>query len=124
MFLSPTVVAKRDIANARKLRGAMTEGERKLWDELRDFRRHYGIHARKQVPMGPYVVDFAIHAARIVIEVDGHFHEIPERKAADAARDAWLRQVGYRVLRFNTGELEHSFDGCIEEILRELGVSR
>ncbi|MCO6048940.1 DUF559 domain-containing protein [Mesorhizobium sp. RP14(2022)] len=102
----------------------MTEGETRLWHELKGFRRLYGIHVRKQVPIGSYVVDFAIHDLKLVIEVDGQHHQLPERQARDAERDGWLNAQGYRVLRFNTGELSASFDGCIEEILREIGVDQ
>ena len=118
----PTPVTPNAIAKARKLRKRMTEGERKLWAELREFRRLYGLHARKQAPMGPYVVDFVIHAKTQVIEVDGEHHFLPDRIAADGRRDAWLRSNGYRVLRFTTGDLCDSFDGYIEEILRGLGL--
>ncbi|MAY63598.1 MAG: hypothetical protein CML29_15460 [Rhizobiales bacterium] len=118
----PSLVAKPAIRTARRLRHVMTEGERKLWDELREFRRLYGIHVRRQVPIGDYVVDFAIHSAKLVIEVDGHFHEDAERKMKDAVRDRWLEKAGYKVLRFRTGELADSYDGCIHEILDALGV--
>ena len=100
----------------------MTDGEKRLWNELRDFRRLYGIHVRKQVPIGPYVADFAIQSAKLIIEVDGHFHTELARRTKDEERDAWLMQAGYRVLRFTTGELDAARDGCIEEILRELGL--
>ena len=100
----------------------MTDGEKRLWNELRDFRRLYGIHVRRQVPIGPYVADFAIQSAKLIIEVDGHFRAEPHRLAKDEERDTWLRQAGYRVLRITTGELDVAWDGCIEEILRELGL--
>ena len=118
----PTSVAPNAIARARKLRRNLTEGEKKLWSELKDFRRHYGLHPRKQAPIGPYVVDFVIHEKSLVIEVDGQHHFLPDGAAADAKRDAWFAVKGYRVLRFNTGELSDSFDGCVEEVLRELGL--
>ena len=98
----------------------MTDGERKLWSELREYRRLYGLHVRRQAPIGPYVADFVIHERALVIEVDGEHHFLPDRMTADAQRDAWLRSKGYRTLRFNTGELFDSFDGCVEEILRAL----
>lgn len=120
----PSLVEKATIARARRLRHAMTGGEQKLWSHLKEFRKLYGLHVRKQVPIGPYVVDFAIHAERLVIEVDGHFHEEPDRAAKDAARDSWLRRAGYRVLCFRTGDLDDSFDGCIEEILGQLGLMK
>jgi very-short-patch-repair endonuclease len=118
----PTIVRREAIERSRSLRQNMTEGEKHLWRELKEFRKLYGIHVRRQVPIGPYVADFAIHSAELVIEVDGHFHTEPERMASDIIRDQWLRQAGYKVLRFRTGELDEAFDGCIEEILRELGV--
>ena len=69
----PTRVGRTAIENARRLRKTLTEGEKRLWHELKTFRGHYGIHFRKQVPIGPYVADFAAHSARLVIEVDGEF---------------------------------------------------
>lgn len=100
----------------------MTDGERRLWGELREFRRQYGIHVRRQAPVGPYVADFAVHAHRLIIEVDGEHHFTPEGLRRDRIRDDWLATQGYRVLRINTGELSNSFNGCVEEILRELGL--
>ena len=122
VHLMPTVVPPNAIARARKLRRNMTDGERKLWSELKEFRRLYGLHARKQAPIGPYVVDFMIHSKSLVIEVDGEHHQLPDRMVADARRDGWLRTKGYRVLRFTTGDLSDSFDGCITEILQALAL--
>ena len=100
----------------------MTDGERKLWAELREFRRWYGVHVRRQAPVGVYVADFAIHEHKLVIEVDGEHHFEPERRRHDRERDEWLAGQDYTVLRFNTGVLSESFDGCIEEILAALGL--
>lgn len=102
----------------------MTDGERRLWLELREFRRWYGVHVRRQVPIGRYVADFAIHEQRLVIEVDGEHHFEADRMAKDGHRDDWFGSQGYRVLRFNTGELSDSFEGCVEEILAALGLMR
>ena len=99
----------------------MTDGERKLWSELRNFRHWYGIHVRRQAPIGPYIADFIIHEHRLVIEVDGEFH-LGRRLESDKLRDQWLAGEGYRVVRFNTGEIDESFEGCVEEILRHLGL--
>ncbi len=117
-----TFIDPRVIPPARRLLRTMTGGERKLWAELREFRRWYGIHVRKQAPIGIYVVDFVVHEHKLVIEVDGEHHFEPERQRLDRERDEWLARQGYRVLRLSTGELSDSFDGCIEEILRALGL--
>lgn len=118
----PTANRPGSTARSRRLRRAMTDGERRLWGELREFRRQYGIHVRRQAPVGPYVADFAVHAHRLIIEVDGEHHFTPEGLRRDRIRDDWLATQGYRVLRINTGELSSSFNGCVEEILRELGL--
>ncbi|MEO5322328.1 DUF559 domain-containing protein [Mesorhizobium sp. CC13] len=120
--MAPTAIDPAAIKRARSLRRNMTEGECKLWSELKEFRRLYGLHVRRQAPIGPYVVDFVVHDKGIVIEVDGQHHFEPEGLARDRIRDAWLLEQGYRVLRYSTGELADSFDGCVEEILREVNV--
>lgn len=121
--MSPTAIEPKTISRGRALRRNMTDGEKKLWAELREFRRNYGIHVRRQAPIGPFIADFAIHDHRLVIEVDGEHHFLPEGRERDFRRDEWLTSEGYRVLRFTTGDLSGSFDGCIEEILREVGVA-
>ena len=122
VFFVPTSVSPNAITRARRLRRNMTGGERRLWSELKEFKRWYGVHVRKQVPIGPYIADFAIHAALLIIGVDGKHHFTLDGLARDARRDEWLQNLGYRILRFNTGELSDSFDGCVTEILRELGL--
>ena len=122
VFAMPTGIRPKTIARARSLRRNMTAGEEKLWSELREFRRLYGIHVSKQAPIGPFIADFAVHERKLAIEVDGQFHFEPEGVAKDQARDAWLKGQGYRVIRLSTGDLETAFDGCIEEILRALGL--
>ncbi|PSJ64944.1 hypothetical protein C7I84_04190 [Mesorhizobium ephedrae] len=118
----PTSIPPAAISRARKLRRGMTDGERRLWSELREFRRWYGIHVRRQAPIGPYVADFVIHEHRLVIEVDGEHHFLPDRMSRDLRRDEWLASQGYKVLRLTTGELSDSFEGCIIEILHALGL--
>jgi glyoxylase-like metal-dependent hydrolase (beta-lactamase superfamily II) len=47
--------------------------------------------------IGEWIVDFACTKVRLVVEVDGPYHE--ERVRPDAARDRALRQLGWSVLR-------------------------
>jgi very-short-patch-repair endonuclease len=69
---------KRDIA--RKLRRDATAAEQLIWLLLRD-RRLSGIKFRRQLPIGPYIADFASIQHRLVVELDGGQH-------ADSPRDA------------------------------------
>jgi very-short-patch-repair endonuclease len=72
----------------------MTDAEKELWRLLRESfpERNW----RKQVPFRQYIVDFASHPAKLVIEVDGGQHS----EDADAARTEIIEADGYRVLRF------------------------
>jgi|GEM_PF-377689 len=88
------------IARARSLRRSQPATERILWKHLRD-RCLEGLKFRRQVPIGPYVVDFACLRYRVIVEADGPFHD----PAADSLRDTWLASQGFRVLRFSNDEI-------------------
>jgi very-short-patch-repair endonuclease len=78
------------------LRSAATTSEARLWNALR-CRQLRGVAFRRQVVVGPYIVDFLAPEAKLVVEVDGGYHARQSRQ--DARRDAELRKLGYRVLR-------------------------
>ena len=99
--------------SARRLRANMTEAERKLWALLRR-KQLQGFRFRRQVPLGRYVADFACMSAQLVVELDGGQHT--ERTEHDERRTAWLKSVGYRVLRFWNGEVFTNADGVLETI--------
>ena len=103
------------IARARSLRRRMSPPEARLWNALR-LPPLQTLHFRRQVPLGPYYADFAAHAARLVIEVDGSTHSSDDAIAYDAHRTAFLTRQGYRVLRFATPEILGNFDGVLETI--------
>ncbi|WP_416236138.1 endonuclease domain-containing protein [Pseudomonas citronellolis] len=101
---------------ARELRRRQTDAERLLWSRLRD-RRLLGWKFRRQVPLGPYVVDFYCHERQLVVELDGGQHL---GNAADVDRDAWLRGQGLRVLRFWNHDVLVRTEGVLEAILLAL----
>jgi very-short-patch-repair endonuclease len=103
------------IKRARRLRRNPSATERVLWDRLRQ-RRLAGLKFRRQMPLGPYVLDFVCLRHRLVVEADGPFHD-PVR---DAARDAWLLAKGFRVLRFSNREIQGAPDFVAERILAAL----
>jgi very-short-patch-repair endonuclease len=97
--------------NARGLRSNMTDAERKLWYRLRAHRFN-GASFRRQVPIGPYIVDFVCLQARLIVEVDGGQHGADR----DAVRDAWLRRQSFRVLRFWNNDVHSNIDGVLQVI--------
>jgi very-short-patch-repair endonuclease len=84
----------------------------------------FGSHFRRQVPIGPYVADFACMAARLVIEVDGSQHGETAAEARDEMRTQWLEREGYRVLRFWNNELTENMQGVLEAVHAALYGSR
>jgi len=103
----------RTVRRAQHLRRQMTDAERHLWLRLRR-RQLHGIHIRKQVPIGPYVVDFACLSIGLVIEVDGGQHSWRSRD--DSRRTKWLEAHGYRVLRFWNNDVLGNIDGVLQVI--------
>ena len=108
------------LQRARCLRKHPTEAEYRLWFALR-LLKPLGLHFRRQVPIGKYVADFACHRAKIVVELDGSQHGLPENLKRDAERTAFLEQRGYRVLRFWNDEVLRGQEDVIDAVLRAAG---
>jgi len=95
-----------------------TDAEHKLWQRLRRLPVLSNTHFRRQVSFGRYIVDFASHKARLIIEVDGGQHS--EHFHADKERTAFLEREGYQVLRFWNTDVMRNIDGVLEEIVRAI----
>ncbi len=94
----------------------MTEAERRLWYRLRAH-RFGGLKFKRQVPIGPYVVDFACVGRRLVLEVDGGQHA---NNASDRIRDEFLRQQGFHVLRFWNNDVLQNTSGVFQVVKAHL----
>jgi very-short-patch-repair endonuclease len=84
--------------HARAMRHEPTRAENRLWSWLRD-RRFDELKFRRQVPVGPYILDFYCAERQLAIEVDGRQHEQPDMIDYDSERSAYLQQQGIYVLR-------------------------
>ena len=84
---------------ARDLRRRQTEQEQFVWRRLRN-RRFADFKFRRQFPLGNSIVDFVCLERRLILELDGGQHGESEQTRYDAARDAWLRSQGFKMLRF------------------------
>src|SRR5260221_11883803 len=103
---------------ARRLRGNPTEVEKRMWRRIRK-RQLHGHRFRRQVPLGPYVVDFACIELSLIIEVDGGQHSWLEKQ--DAMRTDWLEAHGWRVVRFWNNDVIENIHGVLERLVIELG---
>jgi very-short-patch-repair endonuclease len=84
----------------------MTDAERATWRLLREVAPE--ARWRRQVPLRHFIVDFASHRTKLVVEVDGGQHS----EEADAARTAVIEAEGYRVLRFWNNDVLENAEGC------------
>lgn len=104
------------LSRARALRRDQTEVEAKLWACLRD-RQIGGFKWKRQVPVGPFVADFACAEARLIVELDGGQHSLDPEK--DARRTHYLEGEGYAVIRFWNYEVNDDLDAVCTNILAE-----
>jgi very-short-patch-repair endonuclease len=103
---------KPTLLKAKRLRRDLTDAERKLWGILRNSQIE-GAKFRRQQPIGPFVADFVCQDRRLVVEADGGQHQV---SAADDRRTAFLKQAGYRMLRFWNGDILENIDGVAASI--------
>ena len=97
---------------ARTLRKNLTDAEKHLWKHLR-MDQLDNLRFRRQAPIDQYVVDFVCFEKRLIIEADGGQHNDSE---SDRIRDAYLKEQGFRVMRFWNHDILSNVQGVLEMI--------
>jgi tRNA/rRNA methyltransferase len=100
---------------AKLLRRNPTDAERMLWAAMMADRRFAGLGFKRQVPIGPHIVDVVSFPLRIAVDIT------PGEENADAARGradklAWLRERDYRVVEIAAREIERAPDAVCEQL--------
>jgi ATP-dependent DNA helicase RecQ len=101
---------------AKQLRRDATAPERILWSALRS-RKLGGLKFRRQHPIEPYIVDFFCATAKLIVELDGESHD--GREQYDRRRDAFLRSLGFKIIRISNDDVLETLDGVAEFIYRQ-----
>ncbi len=96
-----------------------TAAENVLWHLLRG-RQLDGYKFRRQHIIGSYIADFVCLSKKIIIEVDGLIHQIPENKVSDTERTAELNRFGFEVIRFTNEEVTGNIDNVLSAVLLSL----
>jgi very-short-patch-repair endonuclease len=94
----------RIFANAQKLRENATEAEEFLWLALRENQLE-GYKFRRQHPLSKYIADFYCHKLKLVIEIDGGYHQTKEQMLLDEERTTAIEFQGLKVVRFTNEEV-------------------
>ncbi len=111
---------KKYVSNARALRKNMTPEEKHLWY---NFLKKLPFNVRRQHNIENYIVDFYIAEKKIVIEVEGRQHLLPEHKEADRQRDIALASWGITVLRYSNDNIRNNFTLVEKDILKKLELT-
>ena len=100
--------------NAIHNRQYATEAERLLWHYLKE--KKIGYKFRRQHIVGEYITDFINLKHKLIIEVDGKYHQEVEQVKKDAQRTQYLEQKGYTVIRFTNEEIFNHMEDVIKKI--------
>jgi very-short-patch-repair endonuclease len=104
------------VKKARALRNNMTRAEKILWSRIRE-KKINGHKFRRQQPIFDYIADFYCNELKLIIEVDGEIHSLPEKTNYDSKRDNILKINGYHILRLSNVEVETEINSAINKII-------
>ena len=105
-------------AFARENRQHPTEAESLLWNHLR--LNDWGLRFKRQHIIGDYIADFVCLSHKLIVELDGGYHQLACQQISDAQRTQWLEAMGYRVIRFTNQELFNDINKVLESIEENL----
>ncbi len=103
----------------KKSRSNPTDAENALWQILRG-KKLEGYKFRRQHIIGSYIADFICLKAKLIIEVDGLIHQLPNNIAKDEERTNWLKSKGFEVIRFTNERVIGDTENVLTEILSSL----
>ncbi|MEL6972215.1 MAG: tRNA uridine-5-carboxymethylaminomethyl(34) synthesis GTPase MnmE [Bacteroidota bacterium] len=104
---------------ARELRNNPTQAEAELWPHIRK-RQIEGCEFRRQHVIGHFIPDFVCLDRKLILEIDGGYHQLPEVKLKDEERTEVLEEMGYQVLRFRNEDIYDDLASVIEQIRQAL----
>ena len=119
---SPTSPRRGEVtrARARALRSNMAPAEVIVWEMLRAGRLN-GWKFARQVPIGPYIADFAARREKLIIEIDGRSHE--QTYDRDQRREAYLVTLGYTVLHITNADVARDSDSIARHIDHQMRLA-
>ncbi|MBK8605822.1 MAG: nicotinamide-nucleotide amidohydrolase family protein [Chitinophagaceae bacterium] len=100
-------------------RSKSTDAEKLLWEIVKG-KKMAGFKFRRQHIISTYIADFVSLSEKLIIEVDGLHHQLPENKISDDERTKELNMLGFNVIRFTNKQVLSETDYTINTILLEL----
>jgi very-short-patch-repair endonuclease len=106
-------------SKAQLLRRNETKAEKLLWEKLRNNQLE-GLKFRRQHPVNIYIADFYCHKFKLIIELDGDYHNQEEQKQKDEVRTEVLRLNDLKIIRFKNEEVEQDINQVLTTIKNKI----
>ena len=104
---------------AQFLRRNETKAEKLLWEKLRNNQLE-GLKFRRQHPVNIYIADFYCHKFKLIIELDGDYHNQEEQKQKDEVRTEVLGLNDLKIIRFKNEEVEQDINQVLITIKNKI----
>ncbi len=112
---------KTTIGFAKENRKNLTEAEETLWQLLRN-RQISGYKFRRQHPVAGYIPDFVCLEKRLIVEIDGEYHNEVEQNKFDEYRSRWLQEHNYSIVRFTNDEVLKNTEEVLQKLTNSLNA--
>jgi very-short-patch-repair endonuclease len=100
-----------------------TNAEDILWNAIKS--KQLGNYKfRRQHIIDKYITDIVCLDKRLIIEIDGLVHQLPENIESDKERTKVLEEKGFEVIRFSNDEVINERGKVLQLILQKLNDSR
>ena len=99
----------------KELRNNLTPAEAVMWKALQK-KQLEGRKFRRQHSIGNYIVDFYCPKEKLIVELDGAGHFTPEGSDQDEKRDAYMSNLGIKVIRFENRDVFNNLYAVLEMI--------
>ena len=103
--------------NAKQMRKEPTEAEKAFWEIATSGQLEAKF--RRQHIIGDYIVDFVCFEKKLIVEIDGGYHDDVEQQKEDNLRSEELKDYGFAILRLRNEEVI----GNPEEVIRKVKLA-
>ncbi len=110
---------KNTLAFAKENRHNPTEAEHALWQLVRN-RNIGGYKFRRQHPVSGFIPDFVCLDSNLIIEIDGGYHNEENQNIFDIARENWLKEYGFEIIRFTNDDVLKDMANVKKAIIEKL----
>lgn len=107
--------------NAKQMRKEPTEAE-KAFGEIATSGRLEAKFRRQHI-IGDYIVDFVCFENKLIVEIDGGYHDEVEQQIEDNLRSEELKDYGFAILRLRNEEVIGNPEGVIKKVKLAMWLS-